>query len=62
MSKGAKHTLLGFPQPPSDGHRDIKTDGDDIRYPMVYCPKIKDIVSAGYTSAGMQCRHCKKIY
>ena len=61
MSKGAKHTLPGFPfNLKSDGHKDIETS--PINRPMVYCPIIKDITSSNYTSAGMRCSHCKKIY
>ena len=62
MSKGGTHTLLGK-KPKDDGHKMIGGMSDrDMKYPMVYCPKIKDTVSAGYTSAGMRCGHCEKIF
>jgi hypothetical protein len=60
MSRG-RHSF-GY-KPPSDGHKGISDLSDrGLKYPMVYCPKIKDTVSAGYTTAGMRCSHCKKIY
>jgi len=57
MSKGIN--IFKHFTPKSDGHKDI---GTDIKYPIVYCPKANDTVSANYTSAGMICSHCKKIY
>lgn len=59
MSKGSSHTFLHGLKKPSDGHKDMSTN---TKYPMVYCPKIKDTVGSSPTSAGNMCNHCKKIY
>ena len=61
MSKGATHTFLHGLKKPSDGHKDISTY-PNTKYPMVYCPKIKDTIKSLPTSAGSMCGHCKKIY
>ena len=57
MSKGANFLNL-FDPPKSDGHKLILTDD---RF-MVYCPKIKDVISVSHTSNGSICNHCNKHF
>lgn len=55
MSKGVNFLNL-FDPPKNDGHKLILTDD---RF-MVYCPKIKDVISVSHTSNGSICNHCNK--
>ena len=67
MSKGM-NIFNHFNPPKSDGHKitsgfpDSQSSAESMSSPMVYCPKIKDTTWGNYTSAGMQCTHCKKIF
>lgn len=65
MSKGM-NIFNHFNPPKSDGHKitSAPLSFPDVRNtpPMVYCPKIKDVTYGTYTSAGMECTNCKKIF
>jgi hypothetical protein len=53
MSKGINLLNHFSPSRKTDGHRMVNRDTG-----MCYCPSIKDVTQAHWTSNGLQCSHC----
>ena len=54
MSKGS-NIFNHFTPRKLDGHKIY------LNRKMVHCPEINDTISFNFTSAGIECNHCKKI-